>query len=936
MAAIGKIISKGNGSTNQSVYKTAQYERLTQDPSDDEEDDDNTVYTQEGIKANGVHPANSEGSNGKTPAQEAIEMGLIQTATVSKKKPASDVQVKVMKRRLQSRTRLWGMAFIFLLVIAVVLLVFMLPVLSNRNKTMHYKQGMEWVKEIEDYGTQSCIRLVDVDQDGRQDIIMALAIGLDMEMGEMTRSIAKDFCSDQGLTYPCIGLIMALRGSDGSEMWRTPVHGPIFELTCGGIDVNSDGVDDCLAAGRLGTLLAFDARNGTVLWNGDRNALEDTWNTYAPLLVPDFTQDGIPELVVAHGGDPNFLPQGGFTSPSSRPNFSSVSIAEGLKFPGDDRYFKQETDRYPGRLILVNGATGRLIGRPLSMPDGLETYMSPVLHTRADGSQYIFFGHGGETVSGSLLTISLPDFYRYAMKLNQSSPIPNTRGAYAPWDHLLKMGQNILEVYRGHGKGVMVPPVCIDVNADGVGDIIMSAFDGTFTAYDGESMQQLWTKSFGKQESYSSPAPGFFNDDNIPDFMLHWNAGTWPDYNQSQTAIVDGSSGALLWSLNSSSMETTSDLVAMTTAPNQDAFVFRVVGRYRPLILRKKRLARQRPYPRYPPLKDPYAYSRPRPRLPPSPPVYGGAAADWEYSGLAAVSGSRIAMLSIADSADAPDTADAGEEDWEDEFYKQMPMYNGGRGGMMRGAAMGPGGMSESTQFFGGGSLDDGQEEEDMMKWMENHPNAEDVDPVDEFYLPPVTCKSDLNQHSVEVLLMDRSTAFSPLRLLEDRPKLYKYKITQADVDNMHPVRPRKQRHAPLIPVPQKRTHVDVGTELCAPMLWTEFSTGALGDLDGDGTLDYVSVSSAAAVVTDSNGVFIRNKYMIKLTVTHLASMAASSFKSHQIASLKPFVAESLHPEDSKVKLWDLSFDEVDNQFWSGYMGSRGDSTYTRGDKPKN
>jgi hypothetical protein len=55
---------------------------------------------------------------------------------------------------------------------------------------------------------------------------------------------------------------MALRGSDGYEMWRTPVNGPVFELTCGNIDVNRDGFDDCLAAGRLGTLVAFDPRNG--------------------------------------------------------------------------------------------------------------------------------------------------------------------------------------------------------------------------------------------------------------------------------------------------------------------------------------------------------------------------------------------------------------------------------------------------------------------------------------------------------------------------------------------------------------------------------------------------------------------------------------------------------------------------------------------------
>ena len=60
----------------------------------------------------------------------------------------------------------------------------------------------------------------------------------------------------------------------------------------------------------------------------------------------------------------------------------------------------QQHDRYPGRLILLDGATGQSLGRYMEMPDSREMYMSPVLHTRGDGAQYILFGHGGETISG--------------------------------------------------------------------------------------------------------------------------------------------------------------------------------------------------------------------------------------------------------------------------------------------------------------------------------------------------------------------------------------------------------------------------------------------------------------------------------------------------------------------------------------------------------
>ena len=59
--------------------------------------------------------------------------------------------------------------------------------------------------------------------------------------------------------------------------------------------------------------------------------------------------------------------------------------------------------RYSGRLILLDGATGKHMGRYLGMVDeqgDKETYMSPVLHRTRDGSLYVLYGSGGETVGG--------------------------------------------------------------------------------------------------------------------------------------------------------------------------------------------------------------------------------------------------------------------------------------------------------------------------------------------------------------------------------------------------------------------------------------------------------------------------------------------------------------------------------------------------------
>ena len=35
---------------------------------------------------------------------------------------------------------------------------------------------------------------------------------------------------------------------------------------------------------------------------------------------------------------------------------------------------------------------------------------------------------------------------------------------------------------------------------------------------------------------YSTPAPGYFNDDDVIDFMVHWSVGAWPFYNTTDVS----------------------------------------------------------------------------------------------------------------------------------------------------------------------------------------------------------------------------------------------------------------------------------------------------------------------------------------------------------------------------------------------------------------
>ena len=43
---------------------------------------------------------------------------------------------------------------------------------------------------------------------------------------------------------------------------------------------------------------------GEILWAVDSKYLNRGWNIYAPAAMPDLDDDGVPDIVIAHGGDP--------------------------------------------------------------------------------------------------------------------------------------------------------------------------------------------------------------------------------------------------------------------------------------------------------------------------------------------------------------------------------------------------------------------------------------------------------------------------------------------------------------------------------------------------------------------------------------------------------------------------------------------------------
>ena len=59
------------------------------------------------------------------------------------------------------------------------------------------------------------------------------------------------------------------------------------------------------------------------------------------------------------------------------------------------------------------------------------------------------------------------------------------------------------EIYRDDFKGVMTPPVLVDLTGDGVVDIVTSSYNSSVLAYDGATYRLLWNFTQPAAESYA-------------------------------------------------------------------------------------------------------------------------------------------------------------------------------------------------------------------------------------------------------------------------------------------------------------------------------------------------------------------------------------------------------------------------------------------------
>ena len=332
------------------------------------------------------------------------------------------------------------------------------------------------------------MELVDMNSDGVMDVI-----------------VIEDFSQ-------CAVRVLALDGKTGQKFWQKEVNFPAFAIRCE-LDVNGDGEKDCLVTGRGGGFVAIDRKDGSLLWSVDPSIVFPPYNFYFPLIVDDLNNDGVDDIINMHGGDVSYNPN--------------------------------EHDRSPAYLVVISGKTGQSLIPPILTPDGHESYMSPVLFKLNGKDDLILFGSGGETVAGSLWAISLmslkkkvfigkaytpfvndtyhpcftkdtdfneirPTFRKDAFDFTRPiflSP-PNSNMRFCPrWADVKPIwniyGVCLYELVRSEVKGVMVPPVLVDLNLDSIDDLVVSTFDGHTIALNGsDATTRLWDVHYPNTESY--------------------------------------------------------------------------------------------------------------------------------------------------------------------------------------------------------------------------------------------------------------------------------------------------------------------------------------------------------------------------------------------------------------------------------------------------
>lgn len=301
--------------------------------------------------------------------------------------------------------------------------------------------------------------------------------------------------------------VVAIDGETGNVLWTFAAEDEMFG-SAKFMDITGDGIDDVFIGGRYAEFYAINGADGSQIWEfwqySSTVAADSGWyNFYNPQFIPDQNSDAIPDILVANGGDHAAPPW--------------------------------DTLRPAGQLIVLDAMSGAVLAMD-TMPDGEETYCSPVLvDVFGTGTLEIIYGSGGEDDGGSLWRVPLTD-----LLANDLS------------------GSTQLATDPDYG---FIAPISISyVNYDNKLDIVAQSFGGTIYAFDGSTNAIIWDTEIPNSQSSAGPVIGNFIGSKIPDVYMVLGKGTAPTYFDYYQVMIDGETGQIAW------IDSIADLTAASCA----------------------------------------------------------------------------------------------------------------------------------------------------------------------------------------------------------------------------------------------------------------------------------------------------------------------------------------------------------------------------------